>query len=91
MRNYKEKILLADLEELKKSNEAKVEVKEGSTEETKNGSDETDSKPKYTAGEDKVAFVKKFKGSVFVVFKSPELAKAAMEAITTYGGNQVSS
>jgi hypothetical protein len=91
MRYYKEKILLADepKQETEVKEEPKKEVEEGAQAESPEKSENGSRKRKYEAIEDKIAWVKKFKGSIFVVFKTEEQAKAALADITTYGGVEV--
>jgi len=73
MRYYKEKMLLPPTT----TTEVKAEQ-------------EADAKPKLvpaSTGTDKIVWVKKFKGSIFVVFKTEEQAKAALRDISTFGGH----
>lgn len=87
MRYYKEKLLLPPEAKTEENTEKKAE-------ETTEGqvAPEPDCKPKValpTSASDKIIWVKKFKGSIFVVFKNEELAKAALADISTYGGHPV--
>lgn len=84
MRYYKEKTIKTEAE-IKKEQEEKQGIKE------ENGGEAKDAKKPEASSEPQLVWVKKFKGSIFVVFKTIEQAKKLLEDEIVYKGLSIVS